>query len=133
MGLPPLAVIGEDPAHKDWTQWDYRLLKAYELYNDMKNNQGFPMYWDRSDRVRFDIESYTSKSKAALDRAEEQASKSKAKNHGKILYAVPKTIDGGPLPTLEEFLEDQAVKRKMMSGKFKIGEDKFSNAEWKPE
>lgn len=130
---PPLAVILEDPEH-EWTRWDYRLIKAFELFEDMRQGTGMPIYWDRSDRVAFDAESYTSKSKAALDRAEERASKGKSKNYGKIFYAVPRTVDGGPLPTLDEFLAEQEEKRARTAGNIRVPteDSAFSNANWKP-
>jgi len=128
-------VIFEAP-EREWTRWDFRLIKALELYDDMKTGTGMPMYWDRSDRVRFELETYTSKSKAVLDRAEEKAAEGKSKNYGKVFYTVPKTMDGGPLPTLEEFLAEQAEKRSRMAGNFRTPtggpREAFSNADWKP-
>lgn len=125
--------MNNDPDAK-WTRWDYKLVKALELYDNMLAGGAYPVYIDRSDRVRFEVKSYTSKSKAVLDRAEEKAASSKTKNYGKIFYAVPETIDGGPLPTLEEFLDEQAEKRSREAGNFRVtGADaKFSNANWKP-
>lgn len=129
--LPPLMLILEDPAHVAYDKWDIRLVKALRIYKSMRNNEGVPIYWDRSDRVVFDTSSYVSKSAAAVQRAEEKASEGKSKNYGKVIYAVPRTRDGGPLPTLDEFLEEQATKRAMMAGKIKVGGE-FSNADWKP-
>ena len=125
--------MNNDPDAK-WTRWDFKLVKALELYDDMMAGGAHPVYIDRSDRVRFEIKSYTSKSKAVLDRAEERAANSKSKNYGKILYTVPETIDGGPLPTLDEFLAEQAEKRSREAGNFRIATEdaKFSNANWKP-
>ena len=128
---PPLAVILGEP-DRDWTVWDLRLVTALVLHEEMTNGSGIPIYWDRSERVQFEVKSFTSKSKAALDRAEEKAAKGKNKNHGKVFYAVPRTTDGGPLPTLEEFLEQERIKREMSAGNFRVGQDKFSNAGWKP-
>lgn len=129
---PPLGVLSNDPDAK-WTTWDYKLVKALEIYDNMMAGGAHPMYIDRSDRVRFEVKSYVSKSKAVLDRAEEKASSSKSKNYGKILYTVPETIDGGPLPTLEEFLEEQADKRSREAGNFRVSDKaQFGNAGWKP-
>ena len=126
MQQPPLAVILDDPS-RDWTFWDYRLVKALVLSQDMQSGTGVPLYLDRSDRVRFEVGSYVSRSKAALDRAEEKASKGKAKNYGKVFYPIPRTVDGGPMPTLEEFLQEQELKREMSAGNIRIG-GQFSNA-----
>lgn len=130
--LPPLAVIFDDPDRK-WTFWDTRLIKAMELHAELTAG-GIPVYWDKSERVRFEVKSTVSKYKAALDRAEEKAREGEAKNYGKSFYAVPITIDGGPLPSLEEYLEQERQKKLMMktrSAKFDV--DPFSNANWAPE
>lgn len=125
-------MIFNDP-DAEWTDWDFKLVKALVIYEDYKAGTGVPMYWDRSDRVRFEVGSYTSRSKAALDRKEEQASKQKTPNYGKIFYPIPVTVDGGPLPTLQDFLDEQEHKRQMSAGNIRIDEDsKFSNAGWKP-
>lgn len=119
----------------EWTRWDYRLVKALELYDDMKAGTGIPIYWDRSDRVRFETKAFTSKSKAALDRAEESAQKGNAKNFGKVFYVVPETIDGGPLPTLQDWLEEEAEKRSRTTGNFRVAAAQrvpFSNEGWTP-
>lgn len=130
---PPLMFILEDPQHVDWTMWDFRLAKAIEIHADMTQG-GVPIYWDRSDRVVFTAESYVSKSKAALDRAEEKAQKGKSKNYGKVFYPLPRTVDDGPLPTLEEYLEEQRVKKAMSAGNFRINpESPFSNSPEAPE
>lgn len=131
---PPLAVIFNAPT-MEWSSWDFKLVKALELYDEMKTGTGMPIYWDRSDRVRFEVGSYTSKSKAVLDRAEEKAGESKSKNYGKVFYATPKTMDGGMLPTLDEWLAEQEEKRARTAGNFRVPEAEaapFSNANWKP-
>lgn len=131
---PPLMFILEDPKH-EWGKWDIRLAKAYELNQDITNG-GVPIYWDRSERVAFEVGSFVSKSKAALDRAEEKASKGKTKNYGKVFYPIPKTIDGGPLPTLEEYLEEMRENRAGRAGsQWDTSVDRhspYSNADWKP-
>lgn len=124
--------ILEDASHTEYNMWDMRLVKAVELYENIRSGSGVPIYWDRSDRVVFEAESYVSKSQAALDRAEEKAANSKTKNYGKVFYPVPRTTDGGPLPTLDEWLVEQEQKRQMMAGNFDLG-GQFSNADWKPE
>lgn len=105
-GMPPLMFLFDDPSHTEWNKWDIRLSKALVIQKGMLQG-GVPIYWDRSSRVRFDVKSYISKSKAAVDRAEEAESKKKTKVHGKVFYPVPVVIDGGALPTLEEFQEEQ--------------------------
>lgn len=129
---PPLMFIMDDPSHQEYTLWDIRLLKAYEIHKGMMNDHNIPYYWDRSDRVVFEVGTHTSKSRAAVERAEEKAAEGKSKNYGKSFYPIPKTRDGGPLPTLQEFLDEQSKRRAMMAGRIKVGGD-FSNENWKPE
>lgn len=128
---PPLMFIFNDPSHTEWGAWDIRLAKAYALREEMLSG-GVPVYWDRSERVFFDVESYVSKSRAALDRAEERAQKGKKKNYGKVFYPVPRTIDDGPLPTLEEWLEEQRKIKERTTTNFRVKDGPFSNAGWKP-
>lgn len=129
---PPLAVMFNAPK-AEWTAWDYKLIKALELYDDLKQGTGVPLYWDQSDRVRFELGTFTSKSRAVLDRAEERARDSKSKNYGKTFYVIPETVDGGPLPTLEEYLKEQQDKRAAQAGNFRVKDNTpFSNANWKP-
>lgn len=120
----------EEPS-RDWTGWDFRLVKAYELYEDMVANGGVPIYWDRSERVYFEVGTATSKSRAAIERREEQDQKSKTRQYGKSYYPIAKTHDGGPLPTLEEWLEEvgeQAERNKRV----KRAPTPFSNEGWTP-
>lgn len=127
--------ILEDPTHTEWTKWDLRLAKAFELNADLISG-GVPIYWDRSDRVRFEAGSYISKSRAAVDRAEEKQSKAKTKVYGKVFYPKPVTVDGGPLPTLEEFLEQEKGKANRDNGLNKwamSGSPDVNNANWRPE
>ena len=132
-GKPPLMFILGDPEHTEWDSWDIKLALAYQISEELSQG-GVPVYWDRSDRVRFTAESYISKSKAAVDRAEEKASKGNTKNYGKIFYPKPQTVDGGPLPTLEEWLEESRLKHEMGAGKIRSGPiDPFDNSNWKPE
>lgn len=88
---------------------------------------GIPVWWDESDRVTFDAEPRTSKSRAAVDRAQEKASKGKSNPHGRYYVAKPTTIDGGPMPTREEWLEEQSRKAKTnkpVTTKFGTGNDR---------
>lgn len=137
-GKPPVQFLIEDPEHREYTKWDFRLAKAYEIYEDMLQGN-VPMYIDRSSRVSFITKSFVSKSKAALDRAEERASKATAKQYGRVFYAVPVTNDGGPLPTLQEYLKEQA---EMEAGdnvpqgyrsKFATGRAELDNSQWADE
>lgn len=71
---------------------------------------GVPIWWDESDRVTFDAKARVSKSKAAIERAQEAESKKKSKSFGRYFTAEPRIMDGGEMPTREEWLEEQQRK-----------------------
>jgi hypothetical protein len=74
---------------------------------------GFPLWWDESERVAFDAKARVSKSRAAIERAQESSTKNNKKSvPGRYFVAEPKVIDGGDFPTREEWLEEQAQKNK---------------------
>jgi hypothetical protein len=60
--------------------------------------------------MTFDAKARTSKSRAAIERAQEAESKKKSKSHGKYYIAEPRVMDGGEMPTREEWLKEQEVK-----------------------
>lgn len=97
----------------------------------MQSGTGVPIYWDRSERVDFEVGIAYSKSRAVLDRAEEREMNSKTKSYGKSFYPIPRSKDGGPLPTLEEWMEEQAA-RKAAEAQAKANKPPtpFSNAQW---
>jgi hypothetical protein len=92
--------------------WDYRLLKAHYILEDWYRD-GIPLWWDESDRVTFDAKARFSKSRASIERAQESDSKKKSKSYGKYYVAEPKVIDGGDMPTREEWLDEQHRKNGM--------------------
>lgn len=92
-----------DPSHKEWTIWDYRLLKAHYIIQDWYRD-GIPIWWDESDRVTFNAEARVSKSRAAIERAQE---KDKKKVPGKYYIAKPVPMGGAELPTRDEWIEEQ--------------------------
>ena len=108
-GQPPTAVILNDVNHKEWTQWDYKLFKAHYILEDWYRD-GIPIWWDESDRVAFEAKARVSKSRAAIERAQEAASKKKSTVHGRYFIAEPRAIGGGELPTRDEWVEEQAIK-----------------------
>jgi hypothetical protein len=105
-------VIFSDPEHKEWTAWDYRLIKAHYILEDWYRD-GIPVWWDESDRMAFDAKARFSKSRAAMERAQESDSKKKAKSYGKYYIAEPRVMDGGEMPTKAEWLAEQEVKSGM--------------------
>jgi hypothetical protein len=72
-----------------------------------------PVWWDESDRVTFDAKARYSKSRAAVERAQEADSKKKSKQFGKYYITEPRVIDGGDMPTKTEWLEEQERKSGM--------------------
>lgn len=70
-----------------------------------------PIWWDESDRVTFNASPRISKSRAAIERAQESASKKKTTVHGRYFIAEPVVTDGGAMPTRDEWLEEQARKK----------------------
>lgn len=119
-GQAPLAVILDDESHDKWTVWDYRLFKAHHILQDWYRD-GIPIWWDESERVTFDAKARVSKSKAAIDRAQESASKKKTPTPGQYFIAEPRLMDGDDFPTREEWFEEQSKK----SGNNKVS--KFGN------
>jgi hypothetical protein len=109
-GQPPLAVIFNNPEHDKWNEWDYKLFKAHYILQDWYRD-GIPIWWDESDRVTFDAVPRISKSRAAIDKAQEAASSGNKKPvHGRYYIAEPRVMDGGSLPTREEWAEEQQRK-----------------------
>jgi hypothetical protein len=109
-GRPPLAVIFNDVKHCEWNEWDFKLIKAHYILEDWYRD-GIPVWWDESDRVTFDAKARTSKSRAAIERAQEADSKKKSKSHGKYYIAEPRVMDDGELPTRKEWAQEQEAKK----------------------
>ena len=72
---------------------------------------GVPIWWDESDRVTFDAKARISKSKAAIERAQEAEGKKKSKSHGRYFIAEPRLMDDGEMPSRQEWLEEQEAKK----------------------
>ncbi len=90
--------------------WDFKLFKAHYILEDWYRD-GIPVWWDESDRVTFDAKARTSKSKAAIERAQEAESKKKNKSHGRYFIVEPRVMDGGEMPTRDEWLKEEEVRR----------------------
>ena len=90
--------------------WDYRLIKAHYILQDWYRD-GVPLWWDESDRITFDAKARISKSRAAIERAQESDNKKKSKSYGRYYIVEPRVMDGGEMPTREEWLEEQERKK----------------------
>jgi hypothetical protein len=109
VGKPPTAMIYSDPTHVEWTVWDYRLVKAHFMLKNWYRD-GIPIWWDESDRVTFDAKGRVSKSRAAIDRAQERAGKAKNPTPGQYFVAEARVMDGGEFPTRDEWIAEQGKK-----------------------
>lgn len=78
----------------------------------------------------FEAEARVSKSRAAIERAQEKASKGKNTVHGRYFIANPVVQGGGDFPTRDEWVEEQARKRGNKPKSTKFGSvddgDKYS-------
>ena len=72
---------------------------------------GIPIWIDESERITFDAVPRVSKSRAAIERAEEKASKKKGNSYGRYFTAKPRVIDGGEMPTRDEWLQQEMAKQ----------------------
>jgi len=70
-----------------------------------------PLWWDESDRVTFDAKARVSKSRAAVERAQEADGKKKTKSYGRYFIAEPRLMEGDEMPSRAEWLEEQERKR----------------------
>ena len=52
-----------------------------------------------------------SKSRAAIERAQEAQGKKKSKSYGLYFVPEPRVMDGGDMPTRDEWLEEQERKK----------------------
>ena len=106
-GQPPLAIIFNDTSHDTWDEMDYKLFKAHYILEDWYRD-GVPLWWDESDDVTFNAKARVSKSRAAIERAQD---KEKKKVPGKYYVAEPVAMNGKDLPTRDDWIIAQAKKR----------------------
>ena len=87
-----------------------------------------PVWWDESDRVTFDAVARVSKSRAAVERAQESAGKQKKNVPGRYFIAEPRLIYGEEMPTRAEWVEEQSKKfsNSQPVSKFGSGSDRQS-------
>lgn len=113
--LPPKQVIFNDPTHTEYDFWDLRLLKAYYFAQDFYRD-GIPVFWDESDDVMFEVEKRISRSRAAVQRAEDSENKGERKAPpGRYYIPTPKTRGGAPFPTFKDWLNDEQRKSQKKS------------------
>lgn len=97
-------------------------MKAQYILDDWYRD-GIPIWWDESDSVNFEAVARISKSRAAIERAQEKAGKSKTQVHGRYFIAEPHVLGGGDFPTRDEWIEEQTRKRGDKKRSSKFGSD----------
>lgn len=120
-----MAVIFNDPSHKEWDEWDYKLFKAHYILQDWYRD-GIPVWWDESERVTFTAETRISKSRAAIERSQNSAS-GKKEVPGRYYVAKPVVMDGGEFPTKDEWIKEQESKAPKDSMSTKFGSNNKRN------
>lgn len=101
-------MILSEPSATTWTRMDYSLIKAHYLKAGFMTG-AYPVWIDQSPRVMFNAKSFISKSEAAIAQAEKRNAEHPIP--GMRWYAVPEVADGGKMPTMREYLEEEARKR----------------------
>lgn len=101
---------------KKYKRWDDKILLAHYMLTDYEV-EGWPIWVDTSARVEFEAKTRKSKSGAAIERAQWLSEKAQSKKKGDSPppfgvrhYAVPKTLDGKPLPRKKDWLLAQQGK-----------------------
>lgn len=105
--VPPSAILLRDPAHTEYDVWDLKLAAALHVYDEMVDG-GIPIWWDQNDDVRFEVDRVVSRSRAAIDRAQELDAKAKKDVKGVMYIPRPRKIGGGELPSVKEWQEQKA-------------------------
>ena len=118
-GIRPSAMIFHEQPTDPWTPYDFMLLEAYQILQDETCNQcGNPIWVCRSEdpNVTFKIRN----SVCFADREFKKWEKSKQKQAerlkkgawepepGEEWYPVAVTVDGGPLPSRNDYLRSLA-------------------------
>ena len=100
---------GEALRDKDeWTEWDFTIVSAFQLVNDLTNKHGLLVH--EVDNERMDVEAVKDfdKFQAAIDRATKGTkSKGYTPSPGEV-WKPRLRLRGGEWPTLEEYFQKQA-------------------------
>lgn len=94
-----------------WTQYDFKLLEAYQILQDETcPNCGQPVWLCRTSdsNVNVKVRKAQCHVTAAIQKKQEADEKGKRKlKPGEYYYPVIETIDGSELPTREDYLRAQ--------------------------
>lgn len=112
MGMPPLAVLAEDPKRKKYTRWDIRLVRAYHDREHWDVN-GYPIWVEESKDVEFKAKKKVIRSKAVVEAAEKAYQKSlhpekgpaKPGTPGLTFYPTMKVKEGKSYPRFEDWVK----------------------------
>lgn len=93
----------------EWTEWDFVIVAAFQLVNDLTNQHGLLVH--EVDNERMDVEAIKGHDKfqAAIDRATKGHPKKGYKPDPGETWKPRLRLRGGEWPTLEEFFEKQAA------------------------
>lgn len=102
-GVPPMALITDDPTRTENCKWDLKLIKAYYI-NQAFEIDGHPIHIEESKDIIWTAKRKLLRSAEAVDREQERLEKSKAKNHGIRIVATPNLKPGATWPTRASWL-----------------------------
>jgi hypothetical protein len=81
-----------------WSKWDLKLIQAYYV-NKTFEVEGHPIHVEESPDIMWKAIRKKLRSAEAVDKESDRLSKSKGKNHGVRIIAVPELRDGAKWPT----------------------------------
>ena len=107
-GLPPLALIADDPSRTGkYSKWDLKLIKAYYI-NKAFEVDGRPVWVEESPDIVWTAKSKVMRSAAAVEKEQERIGNMKGSNkHGLRVYAVPNLRPGASWPTRESWAKQR--------------------------
>lgn len=108
-----------------WSKWDLKLIHAYYI-NEMFELEGHPIHIEESPDIIWTAQRRTLRSAAAVEAEQDKLGKSKAKNHGVRVFAVPKLREGAKWPTRAEWAQG---KQKVESTEDKMAKLKIAAEE----
>jgi hypothetical protein len=108
LGLRPSAhILALKKPLSGWSEWDHKLAVAFsQLEAEICEKCGNPIWICRTtdDRVQFTVEKYRCFADAELEKKRNKRTKEKRElKPGEYEYTRAETIDGGPLPSREDY------------------------------
>lgn len=106
-GIPPMAMLTDNPTRTEHCKWDLKLIKAYYI-NQAFEIDGHPIHVEESRSIAWTAKRKKLRSAEAVDKEQELMQRSKSKHHGIRVVAVPTLRDGHKWPTRRSWLEEKA-------------------------